>query len=73
MKGEGRERGKPLAKIEQPVLAVGAWLEVGGQGVLFHRKEQGLWAYRVHRTCNSASAIVSKRQWLTLKSRVPRG
>jgi hypothetical protein len=67
MKGEDRERGLPLAKIEHP--DVWPWepgLEVGGQGVLFHRKGQGLWAYRVHRTCNSALAIVSKGQWLTL-------
>jgi len=37
---------------------------VGGQGVLFHRKGQGLRAYRVRRQCGMALAIVSKAQRL---------
>jgi len=44
MKGEGRERSLLLAKTKQPEDS--PWepgTEVGGQGVLFHRKEQGLW------------------------------
>jgi len=44
MKGEGQERSLLLAKTEHPEDS--PWepgLEVGGQGVLFHRKEQGLW------------------------------
>jgi len=39
-------------------------LEVGDQGVLFHRKEQGLWADRVHRLDDKTLAIVSKTLWL---------
>jgi len=44
MKFEDRERSLLLAKIEQP--EDWPWdpgQEVGSQGVLFHRKEQGLW------------------------------
>jgi len=35
-------------------------LEEGGQGVLMHRKRQGLCADRVHRPGDRALAIVSK-------------
>jgi len=63
MKCEDRERSLLLVKIEHP--EDWPWdpgQEVGSQGVLFHRKEQGLWTYRVHRKCNSAKAIVSELQ-----------
>jgi hypothetical protein len=55
MKCEDRERSLLLVKVKHP--EDWPWdpgQEVGSQGVLFHRKEQGLWAYRVHRKCNSA-------------------
>jgi hypothetical protein len=44
MKGEDRERSLLLTKVEHP--EDWPWepgQEVGSQGVLFHRKEQGLW------------------------------
>jgi len=40
-------------------------LEEGGQGVLMHRKHQGLCAYPAHRLDDKASAIVSKTSRLT--------
>jgi len=57
MKGEDRERSLLLAKIEQP--AARPWepgSEVGDQGVLFHRKKQGLW-----HTLSTASVTVRER------------
>jgi hypothetical protein len=48
-------------------------LEEGGQGVLFHRKEQGLRANLARRRCNAALAIVSKLQRLIPELWVPRG
>lgn len=39
--------------------------EEGGQGVLMHRKYQGLCAYPAHRLDDKASAIVSKTSRLT--------
>jgi len=48
-------------------------LEEGGQGVLFHRKEQGLRADQVRRRCDAALAIVSKLQRLVPELWVPRG
>jgi len=44
MKCEDRERSLLLVKVKQP--EDWPWepgQEVGSQGVLFHRKEQGLW------------------------------
>lgn len=61
VKDEDRERGLLLVKIKSPDTRLGSLAqEVGGQGVLFHRKEQGLRAYRVRRRCDTALAIVSK-------------
>jgi len=57
MKGEDRERSLLLAKIEQPEGP--PWepgQEVGSQGVLFHRKGQGLW-----HTKPTASVTLRKR------------
>jgi len=73
VKGEDRERRLLLAKIEPPDFAVGTWRRVGGQGVLFHRKGQGLRANRVRRRCGKALAIVSKTQRLIPQLWVPRG
>lgn len=47
--------------------------EVGGQGVLFHRKEQGLWTNRVHRLVDKTIAIVSKSARLVSQLGIPRG
>jgi hypothetical protein len=49
--------------------------EVGGQGVLIHRKGQGLCAYRAHRPGDRALAIVSKtparlRAWGSVRKNV---
>jgi len=57
MKGEDRERSLLLTKVEHPENW--PWepgQEVGSQGVLFHRKEQGLWL-----TESTASVTVRER------------
>jgi hypothetical protein len=57
MKGEDRERSLLLTKVEHP--EDWPWepgQEVGSQGVLFHRKEQGLW-----QTESTASVTVRER------------
>jgi len=56
MKCEDRERSLLLVKVKQP--EDWPWepgQEVGSQGVLFHRKEQGLWH-------TESTAVVTRRE-----------